>query len=209
MDLQTAGVHIAALIDARPNAKCDLDVPLLPGAQVQAAHGRTALEAITFLTASGGQDRIHTDCLALSGGEPSVHLSCHMGARPVWKEAIAAFVPAQHTALGMKVADAAGQLFSTHDCLKSGIDAANDALDALSISRPAGHRPKAQSATYNITPLWAVPGRGREWIDFQNDVTVKDVKQAVEENFRYVEHMKRYTTLGMAPDQGKNANIGA
>ena len=54
-----------------------------------------------------------------------------------------------------------------------------------------------------------VPGKGRAWLDFQNDVTVKDVKQAARENFRSVEHMKRYTTQGMATDQGKNSNVAA
>ena len=54
-----------------------------------------------------------------------------------------------------------------------------------------------------------MPGKGRAWLDFQNDVTVKDVKQAATENFRSVEHMKRYTTQGMATDQGKNSNVAA
>ncbi len=54
-----------------------------------------------------------------------------------------------------------------------------------------------------------MPGKGRAWLDFQNDVTVKDVKLAAQENFRSVEHMKRYTTQGMATDQGKNSNVGA
>ncbi|MDZ7708967.1 MAG: hypothetical protein U5K36_01720 [Roseovarius sp.] len=58
-----------------------------------------------------------------------------------------------------------------------------------------------------IAPLWQVPGKGRAWLDFQNDVTVKDVALAARENFRSVEHMKRYTTQGMAPDQGKNSNV--
>ena len=55
--------------------------------------------------------------------------------------------------------------------------------------------------------LWSVPGKGRAWLDFQNDVTVKDVKLAAQENFRSVEHMKRYTTQGMATDQGKLSNM--
>ena len=54
-----------------------------------------------------------------------------------------------------------------------------------------------------------MPGRGRAWLDFQNDVSVKDVKQAAIENFTSVEHMKRYTTQGMATDQGKNSNVTA
>lgn len=59
-----------------------------------------------------------------------------------------------------------------------------------------------------ITPLWHVAhGKGRAWIDQQNDVTVKDVKLAKQENFTSVEHLKRYTTLGMATDQGKTGNV--
>ncbi len=54
-----------------------------------------------------------------------------------------------------------------------------------------------------------MPGKGRAWLDFANDVTVKDVKLSAQENFRSVEHMKRYTTQGMAPDQGKNSNVAA
>ena len=69
--------------------------------------------------------------------------------------------------------------------------------------------PQADHAPYNIEPLWHVEGKGRKWIDFQNDVHVKDVRLAAQENFRSVEHMKRYTTQGMAPDQGKSSNVVA
>ena len=61
---------------------------------------------------------------------------------------------------------------------------------------------------YAIAPAWPNPGaKGRQWIDFQNDVTLKDVELAARENFRSVEHLKRYTTLGMATDQGKTSNM--
>ena len=59
-----------------------------------------------------------------------------------------------------------------------------------------------------IVPAWPRPGaKGRQWIDLQNDVTLKDVELAARENFRSVEHLKRYTTLGMATDQGKTSNM--
>jgi sarcosine oxidase, subunit alpha len=62
--------------------------------------------------------------------------------------------------------------------------------------------------TYTISPLWPEPGqKGRVWIDLQNDVTAKDVELAARENFQSVEHLKRYTTLGMATDQGKTSNL--
>jgi sarcosine oxidase subunit alpha len=62
--------------------------------------------------------------------------------------------------------------------------------------------------TYAISPAWPTPGqKGRVWIDYQNDVTAKDVELAARENFTSVEHLKRYTTLGMATDQGKTSNL--
>ena len=59
----------------------------------------------------------------------------------------------------------------------------------------------------SITPLWWVKGSGKAFVDLQNDVTVKDVALAEQEGFRSVEHLKRYTTLGMATDQGKIGGV--
>ena len=208
-DLQAAGVHVSALIDARHHARCDLDVPFYPGAMVSNAHGRKGLEAITVLNASGTQ-KIEADCLAMSGGwNPTLHLSCHMGARPEWSPDVQAFLPVEGSIPGMDTAGACRGDFSTQACLEGGIAAALAALQDLGLTPARVTRPKAEDGTYDISPLWAVPGKGRAWVDFQNDVTVKDVKQAAMENFRSVEHMKRYTTQGMAPDQGKNSNVVA
>lgn len=208
-DLQAAGVHVAALIDARPYARCDLDVPFYPGAQVCGTSGRRGLEAVTLATAKG-EDRIAADCLAISGGwNPTVHLACHMGARPTWDAARQAFLPTENAVPGMRVAGAAAGAFSTHACLESGLaEGAAVAVD-LGFRAPDLAAPTAAKSGYDIFPIWQVPGKGRAWLDFQNDVTVKDVVQAASENFRSVEHMKRYTTQGMAPDQGKNSNVAA
>ena len=67
--------------------------------------------------------------------------------------------------------------------------------------------PLADNTPYRITPLWSVKGKHRAWLDFANDVTTKDVGLAAQEGYTSVEHMKRYTTQGMAPDQGKNSNV--
>ncbi len=208
-DLIAAGVHVSALIDSRHHATCDLDVPFYAGAQVSNAEGRKSLEAITISRASG-VDKVQAECLAMSGGwNPSVHLTCHMNGRPVWNADIAAFVPTEGTIPGMSTAGACRGDFSTRACLEGGARAAAEVLEALGLRVPQIEMPKAEDSVYEITPLWAVPGKGRAWLDFQNDVTVKDVKQAATENFRSVEHMKRYTTQGMAPDQGKNSNVAA
>jgi sarcosine oxidase subunit alpha len=58
-----------------------------------------------------------------------------------------------------------------------------------------------------IEPLWETPGKGKKFVDFANDVTSRDISIAASENYRSVEHLKRYTTLGMGPDQGKTSNV--
>src|SRR6056297_3195337 len=208
-DLQEAGVHVAALVDSRHYARCDLDVPFYAGAQVRGTAGRRGLEAVTIATAKG-EERIAADCLAVSGGwNPSVHLACHMGARPVWDADRLAFLPPEGAVTGQRAVGAAAGEFSTRACLESGLAEGLRAVRDLGLKAPEISVPSAGEAAYDIFPLWQVPGRGRAWLDFQNDVTVKDVELAARENFRSVEHMKRYTTQGMAPDQGKNSNVAA
>ncbi|SMX33405.1 sarcosine oxidase subunit alpha family protein [Actibacterium lipolyticum] len=208
-DLHDAGIEVTGIIDARTDVGSVVGVPTFNDGQVVATAGRRGVEQVTF-THSGGQKTIAADCLAVSGGwNPSVHLSCHMNARPQWREDIAAFVAADGAVPGMSIAGAAAGAFTTAACLSGGANTALGVLADLGFTKPEVAVPKAQDGTYDITPLWSVAGNGRAWLDFQNDVTVKDVSLAATENFASVEHMKRYTTQGMAPDQGKNSNIGA
>ncbi|MEO0567204.1 MAG: sarcosine oxidase subunit alpha family protein [Pseudomonadota bacterium] len=208
-DLQAAGLKVTALVDARPDAKTDLDVPFFAGARVSGVRGGGQVEAIT-IQGVGFEEKFQTEALAVSGGwNPSVHLSSHMGARPQWDGAISAFLPAPDAIPGMQACGAANGIFSTYAVLKSGAEAAVSALQDLGLKAPDYDVAAAEDSAYDIEPLWVVEGKGRAWLDFQNDVTVKDVRQSAQENFRSVEHMKRYTTQGMAPDQGKNSNINA
>ena len=208
-DMVKAGVDVVAVIDSRAEAPGSDLFEVHRGAHVVGSAGRLGLEAIT-LRSGAGEHRVETDCLAMSGGwNPSVHLTCHMNGRPVWREDIAGFVPSPGAVPGMVAAGACNGTFSTLACLREGAEAACGALDALGISAPKQDLPVAEEAPYAIAPLWAVAGKGRAWLDFQNDVTVKDVRQAAAENYRSVEHMKRYTTQGMATDQGKSSNVAA
>ena len=208
-DLLEAGVHVSALVDARHDAVSDLDVPFYAGAQVCNSEGRRGLEAISIATASG-VEKVKAEGLAVSGGwNPTVHLTCHMNGRPVWNSEIAAFVPQEGAVPGLVTAGACEGVFSTRGCLEAGVRVASGVLEDLGVNVPKVDVPGAEDSAFDISPLWAVPGKGRAWLDFQNDVTVKDVKQAATENFRSVEHMKRYTTQGMATDQGKNSNVAA
>ncbi len=208
-DLHAAGVKIAAVIDTRPEVSTDAPWPVLAGGAVTATSGRHGLKEIA-VRHRGGSRTIWTDCLAVSGGwNPAVHLTCHMNARPVWREDIAAFVPAPGAVPGLEPAGAANGVFSTAGCLAEGKRAAEAALKDIGLRPKRAALPKAEDGAYAVDPIWIVPGKGRAWLDFQNDVTAKDIRQAARENFRSVEHMKRYTTQGMATDQGKNSNVGA
>ncbi len=209
-DLHAAGVTVAAVIDSRADAKVgDVPYPVHRGAHVVGTKGRMALREVS-VRKGVAEFSVRADLLAMSGGwNPTVHLTCHMNGRPTWREDIAAFVPTQGAVPTLEAAGACNGAFSTAACLAEGMAAAARVVAALGAEVPEVVLPEAEDATYNIAPLWAVAGKGRAWLDFQNDVSVKDVRQAAVENFRSVEHMKRYTTQGMATDQGKNSNVGA
>jgi len=208
-DLMAAGVQVAAIIDSRPDASSLEDCPVHVGAEVVGTSGRHGLRSITVRKGSD-EFRIESDCLAMSGGwNPSLHLTCHMNGRPRWSEDLAAFVPMEGAVPGLVAVGAANGSMSTHGALATGQAAAEAAVKALGLKPAKSALPIAEDAPYRITPLWSVEGKGRAWLDFANDVTTKDVRLAAQENFASVEHMKRYTTQGMAPDQGKNSNVGA
>jgi heterotetrameric sarcosine oxidase alpha subunit len=208
-DLIAKGVRIAAVIDSRADAPRTNRYEVFAGAQVIDSAGRLGLHSVQVRLASGETRHIPCQALGVSGGwNPNVHLTCHQRGLPVWNEALAAFVPGKALPQGMRVAGAANGVFSTAGALASGAEAAGAALADLGIRVNAAPQPKAEDAPVRITPLFHVPGKGRAWLDQQNDVTVKDVKLAHQEGYISVEHLKRYTTLGMATDQGKTSNVG-
>lgn len=210
-DLKAAGVRVSALIDVREEATAPDGATLHAGAQVVDTVGRKGLREVVIADRSGQITRIPCDCLALSGGwNPALHLACHMNGRPVWREQIAAFVPQPGMVPGLAAAGAANGTFSTQTCLAEGLEAAKAALSELGRKPKAIDLPQAEDGAYRLRAFWEVPGgKHRAWLDFANDVTTKDVRLAAQENYRSVEHMKRYTTQGMAPDQGKNSNVAA
>lgn len=208
-ELMAAGVQVAAIIDPRPDAFSVEDCPVHVRAEVIGSRGRLGLSGITVRKGAETFE-IETDCLAMSGGwNPTIHLTCHMNGRPRWDEDLAAFVPMEGAVPGLVAAGAANGSLSTHGALATGHAAGVKAVQALGRKAPDLALPEAEDMPYRLKALWAVPGEGRAWLDFANDVTTKDVKLAAQEGFRSVEHMKRYTTQGMAPDQGKNSNVAA
>ncbi|WP_425053040.1 sarcosine oxidase subunit alpha family protein [Psychromarinibacter sp. S121] len=209
VDLLAKGVPVLAVIDPREDAPRLGGYQVMAGATVTGARGRLGLRSIE-VTRNGQPEWLECSALGVSGGwNPNVNLASHHRGRPVWSEDHLAFLPGGDLPSGMTVAGAAAGQGSTHAALHDGVAQARAALDALGIAASETAVPVAEDAPLRQTAFWHVPGRGRAWVDFQNDVTVKDIALAHKENMRPVEHLKRWTTLGMATDQGKTANVTA
>lgn len=183
--------------------------PLLSGASVTDTRGRLGLKAVQ-VTKNGQSRWIACGALGVSGGwNPNLQLASHHRGRPVWDEGLQTFLPGAGGPAGLTVAGVAAGAFSTHAALASGANAARAALSDLGLAVPEVQLPRAEDAPLRAAQLWHVPGRKRAWVDLQNDVTVKDIRLAHQEGMRPVEHLKRWTTLGMATDQGKASNVTA
>ncbi|MFD2207024.1 sarcosine oxidase subunit alpha family protein [Kiloniella antarctica] len=209
-DLASKGVEITAVIDSRegqPPADVSKGAAVVMGGRIVDTSGRHGIRSITL---SNGQ-KIPADCLAVSGGwSPNVQLTCHQRGRPTWREDIAAFVPGGELPQGMSVAGAASGNLSLSSVLLDGHDVGNSLARDLGFTPSKAKASSSEEETTGISAFWHVKeSKARAWLDLQNDVTVKDVKLSHQEGFRSVEHLKRYTTLGMATDQGKTANIPA
>src|SRR5690606_37990860 len=138
------------------------------------------------------------------------HLHCQSGGRPRYDEAIASFVPGP-SVQGERSVGAARGCFDLASCIEDGVAGGLEAAAAAGFEqeeRPVGPA-VAPIAEQPIEPFWRVAAtpRQRAWVDLQTDVTVQDVELAARENFASIEHLKRYTTLGMGVDQGKTGNV--
>jgi heterotetrameric sarcosine oxidase alpha subunit len=218
-DLAKAGVSIEAVIDARKDVgpalvtrSKSVNARTWFGAQVVKARGSRGLNRVTVRDVDGRLTDVPADTLAVSGGwNPTISLSTHLGDRPKWSDAIAAFVPGD-LPRGMTAAGAATGAFSLSDALRTGSAAGADAAKALGLQPAAAVSWRSDDEGTDIRPLWFVDphrpgGHTKAFIDFQNDVTAADVALATREGFRSVELLKRYTTLGMATDQGKTSSL--
>ncbi len=161
-------------------------------------------------------DALTVDLVAMSGGyTPTVHLSSHLGSKPVYSPAIHGFLPAALPA-GHFCAGAMSGCQDAATAIQSGVRMAGDALRYLGASAstvvvppPPTDGPGAAMAFVPLPVLRHPQCRGKAFIDFQHDVHADDVELAHREGYVSVEHLKRYTTMGMATDQGKTSNMGA
>lgn len=136
-------------------------------------------------------------------------MAAHGGTAPVFDETIAAFVVPHQAKDTWSVAGAEGEL-GLFAGIKQALAAARLACEEIGVKASSITMPEQDIAgDLNIKPLWRVPAKGKQFVDVQHDVTSADVMQAHAEGFVSVEHMKRYTTLGMANDQGRTSNVNA
>ncbi len=213
-DLYSAGIEVAAFVDPRTEKSASVDASCaasgaewLSGAVCRAS-GVKRVRAAEVVTKDGAKRSIACDLLAISGGwNPTLHLTSHLGGAPQWKDSIAAFVPSGLPP-GMRVAGAAAGQLTLAECLQEGARLGAELASECGFNGLSVKVPSVAAEKIAITPFWRVRNApGKAFIDFQNDVCDRDVEVAEREGFRAVEHLKRYTTLGMATDQGKTANV--
>ncbi|MDR3465820.1 MAG: sarcosine oxidase subunit alpha family protein [Xanthobacteraceae bacterium] len=213
-DLRTAGLSVECVVDTRHTIAPDVlsltgDTAVYLGSHVVDAFGGHGLRSIDIRDAGGIRKRVAVDALAVSGGwNPDVALATHLGASPTWSDAKAAFL-ATEPPRSMALAGAAAGHWTLAEALHDGGTLGMDAATRYGHPQLAQPRFRTSDEATEVQACWHVGGaRSKAFVDLQNDVTDRDIALAAREGFRSVEHLKRYTTLGMATDQGRTSNVG-
>lgn len=220
LDTQALVHNITHVVDVRSTVgtelasrAAELGIEVLAGHLVTHAQGRRRVRGVTVQREAGGSARtIACDHVLVSGGlSPALQLFAQAGGSQRYDEALACF-RAQHARQAVEIAGAANARFSLTAALADGAAAAARTL--ASLGREVDAELEAESdRDLHLRPLWSVQallGRriaGRHFVDLQNDVSEDDIRLAVREGFGSVEHAKRYTTAGMATDQGKTSGL--
>ncbi|AVX02598.1 sarcosine oxidase [Maritalea myrionectae] len=214
-DLADANSQIVSIIDCRPQVDENLQaeaekrgIEVRVGWTVTATAGRHRVSGVTTNKVNGDQvdpkgETLSCDAVIMSGGwTPSVHLWSHSKGSLKWREDLAAYVPDKANENAVCVGACNGD-FGLGVALATGANAGggNDSFEAV---EPA---PWTGDGALEILPTHRDESRVKAFVDFQNDVTAKDIRLAVREGFKSIEHIKRYTTTGMATDQGKTSNL--
>lgn len=228
-DLHAAGVAVAAVVDARAGRSARAaevaaatGVPVRTSAAVVGTAGASRITSVTVRgidadgEPTGNAESFDCDLLAVSGGwSPVVHLHSQRQGRLRWDADRAAFVPAG-TVPGQRIAGAANGTYDLDGCLAEGARAGALAATEAGFPVPVPPLAAASAGTLPGAPtraLWLVPGTDGTWdthfVDLQRDVTVADLRRSTGTGMRGVEHVKRYTSLGTANDQGKTSGVNA
>jgi sarcosine oxidase subunit alpha len=214
--LHAAGVEIAAIIDVRSDAEITGTLPMrarsagltiVAQAAIVRAHGRKRVSAVDIALVGGGPARrLDCDLVCVSGGwSPAAHLFSQARGTLRYDESLAAFLP-QSSPLPIRAAGAANGRFQLAAALADG-HAAGFAAAGRDMTPPPQ---AAEESSSPIRAWWSVPPlrkSDKRFVDLQDDVTADDITLAAREGYTSVELLKRYTTLGMGPDQGKTSNV--
>ncbi len=207
--LRAAGMEIAALVERRPASAVAASAEglrVISEAAIASVSGARAVRGCTVVSLSGapGREKIACDLLLSAGGfAPAVHLHSQAGGRLRWLDDAAMFVP-DGAAPGLASVGACAGVFGRALAATHGYDVGR----ALAREQPLPAVPVGglgRSLASTVLPSL----KGKQFIDLQNDVAISDVRLAARENYRSVEHLKRYTTTGMGTDQGKTSNVNA
>ncbi len=229
--LKQAGVDVLRVVDARDTAgplaeeARQLGIRVDPGKAIAKVKGGKRVKKVAICNQEGiggAREEVECDAIAMSGGwSPVVHMWSHCGGKLIWDEANAHFRPdPSRPPLGadgegfVLAAGASNGPLALGDVLKDADTAGKAAAKAVGFSAKRTKAPVGETtAEAPMAAVWLMPSnaeidlRMKSWLDFQNDVKVSDVQLAAREGYESVEHTKRYTTLGMATDQGKLSNI--
>ena len=225
VDLADAGATVHAIVDARSEApdkwtqECARrGIAVRTGQAVTGTEGEERITAALVAPFAHGQlgerERIRCDLLLVSGGwNPAVHLFSQAGGTLRYDEHLGAFVPGAEQE-GTSVAGGAHGIAALGDCLRDAVRATESALAPLGFTPAEDHPEHTSWADVEETPgvvLWRVPDPNgvtdTQFVDQQRDATVTDIVRALGAGMRTVEHIKRYTTIGTAHDQGKTSGV--
>ena len=220
LELAQAGSNVS-IIDSRSSVGNEIteelnknNIELILGRVPYNINGKKSVHNIELINSnlenSNHTHQVNSDLVLLSGGwSPVVHLLSHRGVKPKWDNENLCFVP-DEIKEPITVAGSASGIWGTGDCVASGVAAGLNAAKSLGLKTTDYFFPKRGGWKNPIQPLYEIKykkNRSKSFIDYQHDVTCDDVRLAHREGFVSVEHLKRYTTLGMANDQGKMGNI--
>ncbi len=209
--LQDVGVEIAAIVDVRASSHAaenarSKGLNVWTDAEVTGVTGARSVREVSMRRRNdGGSNGFSADLLCVSGGlNPSVQLASMTRAPLIWNSGLVTFVPGAPVQAERSTGAARG-IFGIVAAAKDGADAGVAAATAVGFSTKTKFAlpENVQTRATSIEALWEVKAKGKAFVDLQNDTTADDMRLAHREGYGHVEHAKRYTTHGMATDQGK------
>ncbi len=222
IDWANSGGQVSVICDTRHSPTgtlyqqaMDLGLPIKTGYGIVDVLGSKDVRGVVIsslredgLSASARTENVVADCVATSGGfSPVVHLSAHLGRKPVWNSEVLGFVP--NPECGLLSAGGTQGIYELGELFEQATQVVAQALDVPSVAAPATtERQVGPSMAMFLVPHPDGTSKApKQFVDYQNDVTASGIELACREGFESIEHVKRYTALGFGTDQGKLSNI--